>query len=57
MKLKMTSTPTRISNYEELLQRPKPPTPEMVERAQPFRGDTLNELEAVIKNPQNLNGY
>ena len=39
------------------LKAPNPPSPEAVKRAQPFRGDTLKELEAVIKNPQNLNGY
>jgi hypothetical protein len=30
--------------------RPNPPTPEMVARAQPFRGDVVN-LEAIIKHP------
>lgn len=29
---------------------PKPPTPEMVARAQPYRADTLQAMEAVIKN-------
>lgn len=29
---------------------PAPPTPEMVARAQPYRADTLQELEASIKN-------
>jgi hypothetical protein len=33
------------------LKRPNPPTPEMVQRAQPYRADTLQELEAVIKYP------
>ena len=30
--------------------RPNPPTPEMVQRAQPFRADTLQSIEAAIKN-------
>lgn len=34
-----------------LLKRPNPPSPEMVQRAQPYRADTLQELEAVIKYP------
>lgn len=34
-----------------VLKRPNPPTPEMVERAQPYRADTLQELEAVIRIP------
>ena len=33
------------------LKRPNPPSPEMVQRAQPYRADTLQELEAVIKYP------
>ncbi len=46
-----SSTQQRISNYESLLKRPNPPSPEMVQRAQPYRADTLQELEAVIKYP------
>lgn len=57
MNQKKSSTQQRTSDYQQRLVRPNPPTPEMVQRAQPFRGDTLKELEAVIKNPQNLNGY
>ena len=34
--------------------RPNPPTPEMVARAQPFRADTLQEMEAIIKHPSNV---
>jgi hypothetical protein len=34
--------------------RPNPPTPEMVERAQPFRADTLQEMEAIIKHPSHV---
>ncbi len=37
--------------YESRLIRPNPPSPEMVQRAQPYRADTLQELEAVIKYP------
>ena len=44
---------TRISNYEQLLTRPKPPTKEMVARAQPFRADTLQEFEASIRDTRN----
>ena len=33
---------------------PKPPTPEMIARAQPFRADTLQEVEAIIKNPSHV---
>jgi len=39
--------------YESRLIRPNPPTPEMVQRAQPFRADTIQEFEAVIKYPAN----
>lgn len=46
---------TRISNYEQLLTRPKPPTKEMVARAQPYRADTLPKLEAVITDPRYQN--
>jgi len=31
--------------------RPNPPTPEMVARAQPFRGDVVKAMEATIKDP------
>ena len=48
MKLKESSTLQRISE----LKRPNPPTPEMVARAQPFRGDVVN-IEAIIKHPIN----
>lgn len=34
--------------------RPNPPTPEMVARAQPFRADTLQEMEAIIKHPSHV---
>ena len=34
--------------------RPNPPTPEMIARAQPFRADTLQEMEAIIKNPSHV---
>lgn len=51
MKLKMTSTQTRSSEYEQRLNRPNPPSSEMVKRAQPFRADTLQVMEAIIKNP------
>lgn len=51
MKLSQSSTLKQTSNYEERLSRPNPPTQEMVKRAQPFRADTLQELEAVIKHP------
>jgi hypothetical protein len=51
MKLNQSSSQTRTSNYESLLKRPNPPSPEMVQRAQPYRADTLQELEAVIRKP------
>jgi hypothetical protein len=41
----------RAFDYLAKLKRPNPPTPEMVQRAQPYRADTLQELEAVIKYP------
>jgi hypothetical protein len=50
--LKMNSNQTRTSNYEQRLQRPNPPSPEMVQRAQPFRADTLQVMEAVIRTPK-----
>lgn len=53
MKLNQSST----QQLNSKLVRPNPPSPEAVKRAQPFRGDTLKELEAVIKNPQSPNGY
>lgn len=46
MKLKESSTLQLISE----LKRPNPPTPEMIARAQPFRGDVVN-IEAIIKHP------
>jgi len=49
-----SSTPQRTSNYIQRLVRPKPPTPEMVARAQPYRADTLQEMEAIIKRPNHL---
>lgn len=33
------------------LKRPNPPTPEMVARAQPFRADVVQAMEATIKDP------
>jgi hypothetical protein len=51
MKLSQSSTLKQTSNYEERLIKPNAPSPEMVKRAQPFRADTLQELEAVIKHP------
>jgi hypothetical protein len=30
---------------------PEPPTAQAIARAQPFRADTLNKMEAIIKNP------
>ncbi len=50
--LKMNLNQTRTSNYEQQLNRPKPPSPEMVQRAQPFRADTLQVMEAVIRTPK-----
>ena len=47
----MTSNQTQTSSYEAQLKRPKPPSPEMVQRAQPFRADVVNAMEAVIKDP------
>ena len=53
----MNSNQTQTSNYDEsggsefYLKRPNPPTPEMVARAQPFRGDVVKALEATIKDP------
>jgi hypothetical protein len=41
----------QTSNYEAQLKRPKPPSPEMVQRAQPFRADVIQQMEAVIKDP------
>ena len=51
MNLNKNSTQQQTSNYESLLKRPNPPSPEMVQRAQPYRADTLQELEAVIRKP------
>jgi len=30
---------------------PEPPTAEAIAKAQPFRADILNKMEAIIKNP------
>jgi hypothetical protein len=45
-----SSIQQRTSDYQQRLVRPNPPTPEMVQRAQPFRADTLQSIEAAIKN-------
>jgi hypothetical protein len=50
MMLKPNSTQQRTSNYEAQLQRPNPPSPEMVQRAQPFRADVV-QMDAAIKHP------
>jgi hypothetical protein len=49
MKLNQSLNHRQTSDYNQLLKRPNPPTTEMVEKAQPFRADTLQKLEAVIK--------
>jgi hypothetical protein len=41
----------QTSNYEAQLKRPKPASPEMVQRAQPFRADVVQAMEATIKDP------
>lgn len=41
----------KTSNYEHQLVKPNPPTPEMVARAQPFRADVVQQMEATIKDP------
>ena len=41
----------QTSNYERQLVKPNPPTPEMVARAQPFRADVVQQMEATIKDP------
>lgn len=46
-KVNLNQKTTRISE----LKRPNPPTPEMIARAQPYRADTLQKLDAVIKDP------
>ena len=51
MYLKMNSNQTQTSNYEAQLKRPKPPTAQMVARAQPFRADVVQAMEATIKDP------
>lgn len=51
MKSNPISIQHKTSNYESRLVKPNPPTEEMVKRAQPFRSDTLQPLEAVIKYP------
>lgn len=51
MKLNQSSTHKRTFNYEQRLHRPNAPTAEMVERAQPFRADTVQQMEATIKDP------
>jgi hypothetical protein len=50
MMLKPNSTQQRTSNYEVQLKRPNPPSPEMVQRAQPFRADVV-QMDAAIKHP------
>jgi hypothetical protein len=50
MMLKPNSMPKQNSNYEAQLKRPKPPSPEMVQRAQPFRADVV-QMDAAIKHP------
>ena len=47
----MNSNQAQTSDYEAQLKRPKPPTSQMVARAQPFRGDVVKALEATIKDP------
>ena len=49
-----SSIQQRTSDYIHRLVRPNPPTPEMIARAQPFRADTLQEVEAIIKNPSHV---
>lgn len=51
MKLNQSSMQQRTSNYEQRLHRPKPPTAQMIERAQPFRADVVQAMEATIKDP------
>ena len=41
----------QTSSYEAQLNRPKPPTAQMVARAQPFRADVIQAMEATIKDP------
>ena len=41
----------QTSSYKDQLVKPKPPTPEMVARAQPFRADVVQQMEATIKDP------
>lgn len=41
----------RAFEYLAKLKRPNPPSPEMVQRAKPYRGETLQKMEAVIKDP------
>jgi len=45
-----SSTQQRTSDYQQRLVRPNPPSPEMVQRAQPFRADTLQNIEAAIRD-------
>jgi hypothetical protein len=47
----MTTNQTRTSNYEQQLKRPKPPSPEMVKKAQPFRADLLGPIDAITRDP------
>lgn len=49
MPQKKSSSQKTIQSFE--LKRPNPPTPEMIARAQPYRADTLQKLDAVIKDP------
>jgi hypothetical protein len=57
------STQQRTSNPEQYVlylksglwvKKPNPPTPEMIARAQPYRADTLQEMEAIIKHPSHV---
>ena len=41
----------QTSSYENQLVKPNRPTPEMVARAQPFRADVVQQMEATIKDP------
>lgn len=44
----------KTSKYESRLVKPNPPSEEMVKRAQPFRGDVIQPLEAVINYPTSV---
>lgn len=51
MKLNQSLMQQKTSSYEYQLVKPNPPTPEMVARAQPFRADVVQAMEATIKDP------